>query len=241
MRSATSRRTYAWRADPKRLKVKPDWAFSFIWAGATCLGGTFSWTLALIWTILNLGRETPSGEVISADIMSTTGLWRFGCIFCLTFGFLIGLAQVLVLRKRLGWTGGRSVGWLVTSVPSYLVVFFLSVAFLSQGGPIYFRILAVIVAGLLLSWAQWVTLHSFVQGIRTWMAANIAGTLLGGTAVVLVGKILNRIGIVSSSSSSLDWEPYVNSIAAVATGLFVYGLITGIALNKMERDTAAHA
>jgi hypothetical protein len=245
MDPANPKRAYTWRASPNRLKEKPDWAFSLRWALATSLGGTLSWILA--YSLAFFYIVSPHGSVERAKEIMLVGMNPLGIflclggLLCLTFGLSVGLAQVLVLRKRPRWTGAMSQAWVINSTFSYVLAFAPPVALLGQGGSICLAFLAAGLAGLLLSWLQWLSLRQYVHGVDIWMFANVIGATLASALATFAGYIFYTTRIVPILGFFFDWGYALVSTIVIAIGLLVYGFITGIALNKMERDTVAHA
>jgi hypothetical protein len=245
MDSANPKRAYTWRAHPNRLKEKPDRAFSLRWALATSLGGTLSWiltySLAFFYVVSPHGSVERAKEIMLAGTNPLGIFLCLGGLLCLTFGLSVGLAQVLVLRKRPTWTRPMSQAWAINSTFSYVLAFAPPVALMGQGGSMCLAFLAAGLAGLLLSWLQWLSLRQYVHGVDIWMFANVIGATFASAIAALVGYTFYTTRIVPISDFFFDLGYAIVATIVLAAGLLVYGLITGIALNKMERDTTAHA
>ncbi len=246
MHSTTHTQLYRWRSHPKPLRQKPDWAFSLRWALATCLAGTLSWMLSYALTfILIMSKDHTTKEAQQLEASGMTFLSNIIVVFLfmsVSFGLFIAIAQALVLQKRRGWAGIMNRGWLGSCALGYL--FALLIPFGSQAIMLTFGDInlwpAFVGAGitsLMLSGIQWLSLSHHVRGGDMWMFATALSIALAWTVsnlllLTLIRKDLGRV-------SFFDWG-YIGVVTLVISmSLLVYGLVTGVALNKMERDTAS--
>ena len=247
MYSTSLNKPYKWHSHPNRLRQKPDWAFSMRWALATCLAGTLSWILSFAFAFITITLNPRRGEVanqVDADFYtSLSGIIVAFLLMSFTFGLFIAIAQALVLRNRRGWTGIMNGGWLVSCTLGYL--FALLIPFGNQaimtafgGLNLCAAFVAAGIATLVLTGVQWFTLRLYIKGADMWLFANALGIMLAWSVSSLILSAL--VSTDRQPTYFFDWGYILVATLVISMSLLAYGLITGIALNKMERDTVAY-
>jgi len=139
----------------------------------------------------------------------------------LIIGAAIGIAQGLVLRRRIapmGW-------WVLVTALGFGVGKFLGEA-VAGGMPLLVgSLLTGAIIGVAVGDAQWLVLRGKLAGARWWVAANVAGWALGWSLISLVED-------AEGVSTVIIY--LIGGVGAAAAGI-----ITGIALVGLSRTRAA--
>ncbi len=160
---------------PPRSHV--GWSFGFAWALATFVGYIAGLTLGAIY--LPIGWALI--PLFNAGIDMSWLFDKFGTALSIgiTTGFMIGLLQYLLLRKRIKhagwWILAAAVGW----VASVIIT-----------GGLKDIILVCALSGVISGTLQFIILWRQVNLALLWTLVNLAGWFIGGVYGLFIGPVI---------------------------------------------------
>ncbi len=183
------------------------------------------WTFLLWWMLAN----TVGGAIIGA--LEEGGFQFFATLF-LT-GFVLGIAQWLVIRPYIGHTGwwviASSVGWflgillniMATGILNYIVQLLWAVGGLWE--VFWLNLVHEPVTAAVLGVAQWFVLRRHIQHAGRWILASaVGGAVHGAVSAALCAAACQAITMKVSAEMA--------TAVTYGAGWAGYGAVTGIML-----------